>query len=188
MNNQNKEQPKHKPFEIQFLGENHRLPKKAKSGSIGYDLTVPEDIVIPAHKRIGIPINIAINLPFGIEGKVEPRSGFSLKGVEGHSRSIAWHFKWGFLPIPTSGYTHKKRFNADVINGKIDPGYTDNIHVILKNCDKEFLIKAGTRIAQITFYKTISPKFQIVEKLSCESRGGGLGSSGTTDETNEQKA
>ena len=31
----------------------------------------------------------------------------------------------------------------------------------------------------MTFYRVLSPEFEIVDKLSCDSRGGGLGSSGT---------
>ena len=38
---------------------------------------------------------------------------------------------------------------------------------------------AGTRIAQMSFYSTIAPFFCEVEKLTCKSRGGGFGSSGT---------
>lgn len=176
-----------RPFEVQPFGEFYNLPYKAKPGSIGYDLVAPVDFVVPAHSRCCMPLNIAINLPRNIEGKIEPRSGFSIHGMEGYGKKriatkllgfISWHKE-------ISG---KQRFDADVLVGKIDPGYTDNINVIIKNNDEQFLIRRGTRIAQISFYKVISPEFVIVEKLSCVSRGGGLGSSGTIIPPDRQTA
>lgn len=73
------------------------------------------------------------------------------------------------------------RFNADVIVGKIDPLYTEGVGVIISNHDDRFILRKGTRIAQMTFYRTISPWFVKVQELSSinESRGGGFGSSGT---------
>lgn len=167
-----------KEFEIQLLSKDAVLPKKSVRGAIGYDLCIPRDVEIPAHARIAIPLDIAINLPYGIEGKIEPRSGFSMRGMEGYGTKV--EIKKVFFglfrkKVYTSG---RLRFDADVINGKVDPNYTDNIHVLVRNNDEKFMLRAGSRIAQITFYKTTSPFFKIVEKLSCKSRGGGLGHTG----------
>jgi len=175
----------HQPFELVHFGDYYFLPYKAKPGSIGYDLVAPVDFVVPAHSRCCMPLNIAINLPHNIEGKIEPRSGFSIRGMEGYGvkrkpktimRFIPWH----------ETISGKQNFDADVLVGKIDPGYTDNINVIIKNNDEQFLIRRGTRVAQITFYRVISPEFTIVDRLSCASRGGGLGSSGTTIENTKK--
>lgn len=73
-----------KEFEIKPLSDGFALPVKAKKGSIGYDLTVPRDIRIPAHSRVKIPMDFAINLPNGVEAKIEPRSGCSLHGIVGY--------------------------------------------------------------------------------------------------------
>lgn len=172
---------KHKPFvfEITHFGTNYVIPQRGKAGSIGYDLTVPEDVLVPAHSRIAIPLNIAINLPYGIEAKIEPRSGLSLKGMEGYGTREVPNLLFGIIPFFWRTISGKMYWDCDVLVGKIDPGYTDNIHVILKNNDKEFTIRRGTRIAQMTFYRVISPEFALVGKLSCKSRGGGLGSTGT---------
>lgn len=167
-------------LEITHFGTNNIIPRKGKAGSIGYDLTIPEDALIPAHSRIAIPLNIAINLPYGIEAKIEPRSGLSIKGMEGYGTREVPNMLFGIIPFFSKTISGKMNWDCDVLVGKIDPGYTDNIHVILKNNDKEFTIRRGTRIAQMTFYRVLSPKFTVVGKLSCESRGGGLGSSGTT--------
>lgn len=166
-------------IEVKLLSENAYTPVKAKRGSIGYDLTIPHDVVVPARSRIVVPLDLAINLPYGIEGKIEPRSGFSSKGIEGYGTRKKWLYKFGFIPYckTTRG---KMRFNADVIVGKVDPLYTESIGVIILNNDEEFTLRRGTRIAQISFYNTISPFFVYVESLNCDSRGGGFGSSGTT--------
>lgn len=167
-----------KTFELCPTSYPYFIPVKAKSGSIGYDLVCPVDFHVPAHSRVAIPINFAINLPFGVEAKIEARSGMTLRGMEGYGTRVRWGRKWGFIPWKEveSG---KLNFDADVMPGKIDPGFTDSINVILKNNDVAFTIKAGTRIAQMTFYSTIAPFFEIVTQLSCKSRGGGLGSSGS---------
>lgn len=175
-------------LEVAHFGPHYFLPHKGKERSIGYDLTVPEDIKIPAHSRFKIPLNIAINLPEGIEGKIEPRSGFELYGMEGYGTREVPNFLFGFIPFFWKTITGIQRWDCDVLIEKIDPGYTDNINVIVKNNDKEFIVKRGTRIAQISFYRVLSPEFEIVDKLSCVSRNGGLGSSGTgviLIETNE---
>lgn len=74
-----------------------------------------------------------------------------------------------------------ERFNADVLVGKIDPDYRGEVGVIIRNNepDKPFLIAKGTRIAQMTFYQTLSPLLESVEELSDTDRGtGGYGSTG----------
>lgn len=183
MNNQRKtEKPKirKKEFEIKLLSDNAILPKKAVRGAIGYDLCLPCDFRVPAHSRVAIPLDIAINLPNGVEGKIEPRSGCSLHGIEGYgTRTIIKGKILGLFPKKEikSG---KMYFNADVCVGKVDPNYTDNIHVIVVNHDESFLIRKGSRIAQLTFYQTIAPFFKEVEKLTCQSRGGGLGHTGVS--------
>ncbi len=154
-------------------------PKIAKKGSIGYDLVVPEDFIVPARSRCCIPLNFAINLPIGIEAKIEARSGFSLKGIEGIGKKLVWERVFGFIPFPTLSNC-LKRFDADVLPGKIDPFYTDTVGVIIKNHGKSFTIQKGTRIAQMTFYRVEHPSFFRVDSFNVQSRGGGFGSSGST--------
>lgn len=172
-------QIKAKEFEVVLLSEGAVLPKKSVRGAIGYDLSVPKDVKIPAHSRIAVPLDIAINLPYGVEAKIEARSGHSRYGMEGFgTKKVVKRRYLGIIPIKETR-SGRMRFNADVLLGKVDPNYVDNIHVIIKNDDVEFTIRAGTRIAQMTFYQTTSPFFKIVEKLSCKSRGGGFESTGT---------
>ncbi len=165
-------------FEIKLLSEHAILPKKAVRGAIGYDLCLPNDFRVPAHTRVAIPLDFAINLPFGIEAKIEPRSGCSLRGIEGYgTRKVIKRKILGIIPV-TDTKSGKMYFDADVCVSKIDPNHTDTIHVIIINHDESFLIRKGSRIAQLTFYRTIAPFFKQVDRLTCDNRGGGLGHTG----------
>lgn len=168
-----------KEFEIMPLSDDFVMPVKAKRGSIGYDLTVPRDIAVAPHSRVKVPLDFAINLPYGVEAKIEPRSGCSLRGLPGYGWKKKLFMLFGFIPV-SKRVLCDDLFDADVMIGKIDPNYTDNVHVLIKNNDEGFTLKAGTRIAQMTFYNTTAPFFRIVKELTSKSRGGGLGSSGTS--------
>lgn len=171
---------KRRTFEIKPFTDSFCLPVRAKKGSIGYDLTVPQNTLIPAHSRCRIPLGFAINLPSGVEAKIEPRSGLSITGMIGYGIRKVSRKLFGFIPWFSRKVYGKWHFDADVIVGKIDPKYTDEVNVIVKNNDVQFTIEAGTRIAQMSFYNVGSPFFKVVDKLTCKSRGGGLGSSGTS--------
>lgn len=143
------------------------LPVKKTDGAIGYDLTLSHDVLI-SKVRNAIPLGFALELPEGIEAKIEPRSGFSANGILGTD--------------PGSGA--QRYYNADVLVGKIDPDYRGDVHVIIRknNCDC-FIIPAGTRIAQMTFYRTAPVEgFDVVDELSDTDRDtGGFGHTGATD-------
>lgn len=162
------------------------VPTPSKDGSIGDDLYIPKDVWVK-HGRNIIPLNFRINLPRGIEGKVEPRSGFSAKGMLGKamqyvSEKVLWIFRKPAVEVEFEG-----NFDADVINGKVDPGYRKSVGVIIKNNGMPFKLEAGTRIAQITYYKTAPHRYKKVDEFSNEApyvsdRNGGFGSSGTGTE------
>lgn len=73
------------------------IPTKATPQSIGYDLYVKQDICIE-HTRQVIPLGFAIELPEGIEAKIEPRSGFSSKGIEGFALKQGSNYEFGNGP------------------------------------------------------------------------------------------
>lgn len=153
------------------------IPMRFDEYSIGYDLYTPRAIVVPAHSRFYLNLEFGIGLPFGVEGKVEPRSGFSGKGIEGYGAKVIRKKFLGIIPYHKT-VSGKMRFNCDVLVGKIDPGYKGRVKVILKNDDVQFTIPEGTKIAQMTFYRTLQPKFIPVDELTGYDRGGGLGHSG----------
>ena len=64
---------------IKLLSENAILPTRANPTDSGLDLYVAEDTTIPAHSTVVVPTHIAIDLAYGYEAQVRPRSGNSLK-------------------------------------------------------------------------------------------------------------
>jgi dUTP pyrophosphatase len=164
------------------------IPTKATPQSVGYDLYVTQDICIE-HPRQVIPLGFAIELPDGIEAKIEARSGFSSKGIEGFAL-MSGTFCEHRSNIPTikddelwQRIDKSERFNADVLTGKIDPDYLGEVGVIIRNNEpnRYFLIAKGTRIAQMTFYPVVHPAcgLEIVSALSeTERSDGGFGHTG----------
>ena len=137
------------------------MPKKGTTGSAAYDVYTPESRIVQRGRQI-IPLDFAIEIPYGYEAKIEPRSGFSSKGMEG-----------------LDSENNTMRFNCDVIQGKIDSDYRGNVGVIVNNQDIDFLVPRKTRIAQLTIYKVEDVKFEVVEELTnTERNNGGFGSTG----------
>ena len=172
----------HSHIEFLPLEEGAQQPKQADSYCIGHDLIVPQDIRVPAHSRFYVPMGFAIGLPKYIEAKIEPRSGFSGKGIEGYGEKWVWEKLWGFLPIPHKE-SGKLRFDCDVLVGKIDPGYKNAINVIISNHDVSFVIPKGTKLAQMTFYRVQAVSIDVVDELHGFNRGGGLGHTGSRVQT-----
>ena len=143
------------------------MPKQSVEYSAGYDLYVPVDTVIKRGRQV-VKIGVKIGLPPGIDGHIRPRSGFSIKGMEGYTIP---RFKWLKPKL--------KRFDADVIEGTVDCGYRDEINVIINNHGKPFTIEGGSRIAQLVFNKHELPQLLETDELTGFDRGGGLGHTGT---------
>lgn len=171
------------------------LPKKATDGSAAYDLYVPRDIIIKPGRQV-IPLGFAMEMEPGHEALVDPRSGFSSKGMEGYEiLHVAVHpLHFGNVctfakddksvdPLATvKKYIalEPERFDCDIIEGKIDSDFRDGTGVIVHNRDtRTFLVKAGTRIAQMTFHKVEDVEWEQVEELSESDRKGGFGHTGT---------
>lgn len=187
------EPPKSTPrIKIKKLHPDAVIPTKATSQSVGYDVYVKQDICIE-HTRQVIPLGFAIELPENIEAKIEPRSGFSSKGIEGFALKSGSSVEYRLDGVHISNGANEElwqridkaeRFNADVLVGKIDPDYRGEVGVIIRNNEpgKPFLIAKGTRIAQMTFYPVAQfpGGFEVVEELSeTERADGGFGHSGT---------
>lgn len=176
------------------LHEGAVLPKKATQGSAAYDLYVPEDTTVEKGRQI-IPLGFAMEMEPGYQALVEPRSGFSSKGMEGYhvTEEVAYTGLSLAPPLPIMGIDtnippqtckyvaiESNRFDCDVIVGKIDADYRKGIGVILNNRDhRTFVIKAGTRIAQLTFLKVEKAEWEETDTLSETEREGGFGSTGT---------
>lgn len=156
---------------IKKLHKDVRLPEKATIGAAAFDLYIPEDVVVKTGRNI-IPSGIAIELEQDYEAKILPRSGFSAKGMEGYLFIQDFN---GHIAVNGT----EQRFDADVIVGTIDRDYRGEVGVIIKNCDMPFLMKRGTRVAQMVIYELPKVTVEVVDELSKSERGeGGFGSTG----------
>lgn len=143
------------------------MPHKATAGSAAYDVCVSRDYMITNGRNI-VPTGLKMAFPADWEALIDARSGFSVKGFEAyHTADIK--------------FERPKRIDADVIQGKIDSDYRGELNVIVKSNETEpFVIKAGTRIAQLSFVPVGSANFEIVENLDATERGeGAFNSTGT---------
>lgn len=171
-------------MKIKILLENKEqflAPTKGTEKSAAYDLYVQEDVVIKKGRQI-VPCGFAIELDPDTAAEIRPRSGYSSKGMEGYE--IIGKFNKDFNPMhPTTpmemgqyASLEPARFDADVIVGLVDEDFRSETGVIIKNYDNEFLIKRGTRIAQMLIVNVPKTEIEIVEELSETSRTGGFGS------------
>ena len=130
------------------------LPAYARVGDAGVDLVARENVTLaPAGGRALVPTGIAIALPEGYAGFVQPRSGLA--------------FKHGVTCLNTPGL--------------IDSGYRGELKVCLINHDptEAFEVTRGERIAQLVVQAVEHVNFVEVDALDESERGDkGFGSSG----------
>ncbi len=129
------------------------LPEYARSGDAGLDLLAREDALLkPGGGRALVPTGIAIALPPGYAGFVQPRSGLALR----HGITC--------LNSP----------------GLIDCGYRDELKVLLINTDpnEEYQVTRGDRIAQLVVQRVEEIELLVVDELPESRRGGGFGHTG----------
>ena len=138
---------------IKRLDPSVELPRYAYEGDAGLDLRANESADIPPHGRALIPTGLAIAIPDGYAGFVQPRSGMALK----RGLSIA---------------------NTP---GLIDAHYRGELKVIAVNLDprETVHIERGERIAQLVIQEVPVVQLVEVDELDETDRGtGGFGSSG----------
>lgn len=145
-------------YNIQFYlipgNEDLPLPTRMSAGASGFDLVaaVQEDVLLQPGKRTLVPSGIRLALPQQLEAQVRPRSGLAIK------------------------------YGVTVLNtpGTIDSDYRGEVGVILINHgDEPFLIKRGSRIAQLVIQHVPQVTWEQVSSLSETERGsGGFGHTG----------
>lgn len=130
------------------------LPDYARPGDAGIDLVAREDVELgPSGGRALVPTGIAIALPEGYAGFVQPRSGLALRH--------------GVTCLNTPGL--------------IDSGYRGELKVLLVNTDpsEPFVVTRGERIAQLVVQAVERVAFVEVDDLDDTHRGEqGFGSTG----------
>ena len=137
---------------IQRLREDAVVPAQAYAGDAGLDLAACERVEIGAGKRALVGTGLAVAIPDGYAGFVQPRSGLAAE----HGITV--------LNTP----------------GLIDSGYRGEVRVILHNSDAAaaFVVEPGMRIAQLVVVPLAEIEPVEVEELPASERGvRGFGSS-----------
>lgn len=149
------------------------LPKMATDGSAAFDL-YSSQLVILRKGRNKICTGIRLEMPKNIKANVRARSGFSLKGFECYNYVVDENGKYVVSAETT-------RIDADVELGLIDSDYRGEVCVIVNSHDdREFIVKAGSRIAQLEFlYVPPVQLIQVAELSDTERGNGGFGHTGT---------
>ena len=137
---------------IRRLRPDAHLPEQAYEGDAGMDLAACEAVTIEPGERAVVPTGLAIEIPDGYAGFVQPRSGLAVRhGI-------------GIVNSP----------------GLIDSGYRGEIRVVLINTDDEqrFTVEPGMRIAQLVIVPVAAARLVEVDELAGSERGSrGFGSS-----------
>lgn len=138
---------------IKRLDPSVELPSYAYDGDAGLDLRSNEDVTLEPFERKLVATGLAIAIPDGYAGFVQPRSGLALR--EGLSMANT--------------------------PGLIDAHYRGELKVCAINLDPHnpIHIERGERIAQLVIQKVPVVELEEVDELDETDRGcGGFGSSG----------
>jgi dUTP pyrophosphatase len=137
---------------IRRLREDAIIPERAYAGDAGLDLAACERVELAPGQRATVGTGLAVAIPDGFAGFVQPRSGLAA------------------------------RHGITIVNtpGLVDSGYRGELRVILLNTDttETFVVERGMRIAQLVVVPT--PTFELLEvdELPESERGvRGFGSS-----------
>jgi dUTP pyrophosphatase len=134
------------------VSEQAVVPARAYDGDAGLDLSACERVELAPGARAVVGTGIAVAIPDGHAGFVQPRSGLAAK----HGITIV---------------------NSP---GLVDAGYRGELKVVLLNTDREqtFVVEPGMRIAQLVVLPVAMPRpFEVAELPASERGEKGFGSS-----------
>jgi len=137
---------------ITRLREDAALPRQAYPGDAGFDLAACDRVTLEPGQRALVGTGLAVAIPEGYAGFVQPRSGLAT------------------------------RHGITIVNspGLVDSGYRGELRVILLNTDasESFTVEPGMRIAQLVVLPVPTVSLLEVEELAESERGvRGFGSS-----------
>ena len=137
---------------IQRLHADAVVPTRAYSGDAGLDLAACERVELGPGERATVGTGLAVAIPDGHAGFVQPRSGLA------------------------------ERHGITIVNtpGLVDSGYRGELRVILLNTDtsEPFVVEPGMRIAQLVVMPVPELDLVEVDELPESERGvRGFGSS-----------
>jgi dUTP pyrophosphatase len=137
---------------IQRLRPGAVLPRGAYDGDAGLDLVACDAVTLAPGERALVGTGLAVAIPTGYAGFVQPRSGLATKH--------------GITIVNTPGL--------------VDSGYRGELRVALLNTDptEAFSVEPGMRIAQLVILETPPVTVVEVDTLPASERGErGFGSS-----------
>jgi dUTP pyrophosphatase len=139
---------------IQRLRDDAVVPERAYSGDAGLDLAACERVELGPGERALVGTGLAVAIPEGYAGFVQPRSGLAA------------------------------RHGITIVNspGLVDSGYRGELRVVLLNTDarEPFVVEPGMRIAQLVVLPVPELELVEVDELPASERGvRGFGSSAT---------
>jgi dUTP pyrophosphatase len=137
---------------IQRLREDAVVPARAYAGDAGLDLAACERVELAPGERAVVGTGLAVAIPEGYAGYVQPRSGLAARH--------------GISMVNTPGL--------------VDSGYRGELKVILLNTDRRetFVVEHGMRIAQLVVLAVPEVDPVVVDELPASERGvRGFGSS-----------
>ena len=137
---------------IQRLRDDAVVPARAYTGDAGLDLAACERVELAPGERAVVGTGLAVAIPDGYAGYVQPRSGLAAKH--------------GISMVNTPGL--------------VDAGYRGELKVILLNTDRRetFVVEPGMRIAQLVVLPIPEVDPVVVDELPASERGvRGFGSS-----------
>lgn len=140
-------------LEVLRLDPTVELPNYAYAGDAGLDLRSAEDVTLAPLERRLVSTGLAVAIPEGYAGFVQPRSGLALK--EGLSMANT--------------------------PGLVDSHYRGELKICALNLDpnRDLFIAKGERIAQLVIQAVPNVEVVEVDTLDETERGqGGFGSSG----------
>ncbi|WP_294440098.1 dUTP diphosphatase [uncultured Slackia sp.] len=140
-------------IDITRLTDGVTIPSYAYPGDAGMDLRAIEHVELAPFERALVSTGLAVAIPEGYAGFVQPRSGLAIKQ--------------GVTVLNTPGL--------------IDSHYRGELKVALINLDPNntFEVNPGDRIAQLVIQKVENVVWNVVDSLDETERGqGGFGSSG----------
>lgn len=142
----------HEDFmKVKKLSDSAKLPQKAHTGDLGYDLFTNEGVAVFPNETKIVKTGIAIEFPEGYGGFIKDRSSVATKR------------------------------GLHTVAGVIDNGYTGEICVALHNgTDSLVHVAPGEKIAQLVLIPTVNFEvIEVDEIVSADQRGeGGFGSTG----------
>jgi dUTP diphosphatase len=139
---------------ITRLRDDAVVPERAYVGDAGLDLAACERVELRPGQRALVGTGLAVAIPEGYAGFVQPRSGLAA------------------------------RHGLSVVNspGLVDSGYRGELRVVLLNTDdsEPFVVERGMRIAQLVVLAIPEVELVEVDELPASERGvRGFGSSAT---------